>query len=475
MENRRLFSNRQKRERLKEEFEQRKLAKRLILEGYFFSLHDLRRYKLAFRCCRKASKKCRIRIYVSWEELEKAGHYLQGGVRVAPEIKGRIDYDLRGQHSKSCMAQNRFLKGVNRVSGLQNLGTAATETGFLVSQVEKNLRMTLDGGMAFMLQRSTVMELTWRRKATVLLLGSPYSLDCLVNSTRAYIVEHELKLKSKMVLTLVTFVAEYEGFCVPGVHLLLEIKGTKSMREGMRMLQREIAKGSEDGEERVLKWDRLVVFSDKLTAREAARSLGQNVDMSEWDAEWEVQKRMISLGVDQCPQIDILLPLCRTLRQLGRAKGEGLYHKAVAQARKEGNENCARLVEFFWDDELGQMEQAAAQSKKTVLPYCCRRFFESLRKELISKRAEMEVVFNILRYFELHFRQKLMEKNYRLREKMMRRNRLSRYFRREEMDEDNPIEIESQDFIEEDSEDEDLDKRQLIHKMKGIDVFVNVL
>ena len=115
------------------------------------------------------------------------------------------------------------------------------------------------------------------------------------------------------------------------------------------------------------------------------------------------------------------------------------------------------------------------EEKKITLPYCCKRFFEKFRKELIEKKIDIEIMINVLRYFELDFRQKLMEKTYKIREKMMRRGRRGRYYRHAEVDEDNPIEIESQDFIEEDSEEDNYDHRALMDKIKGIDIFVNVI
>ena len=481
METRRLFSNRQKRERLKEEFEQRKLAKRLILNGYFFSLHDLRRYKLAFRCCRKASKKCRIRIYISWEELEKAGHYCQGGVRVAPEIKNKIDYDLRGQHSISCIAQNAILKTENKVSGLQNLGTAATETGFLVSQLEKNLQMTLDSGNIFCLQRSSVMEFSWRRKGTILLLGSNYTLECLMKCETVFVVEHVLEMKNGKKIFTLTFVGEFEpGHCVPGVHMLVELKGVKSIREGMKMIEREIVKYRENEgrmgeEEKIPKWQKFIILSNKTVGREVCRNLKCDVDFPEFDEDWEIQKKMVNLGIDRTSQIDIMLNLCMTLKEIGKEKGKGLYLKLIDQVKKDKNENYIDFIDFIWNDELTKIKKKKEEETKIILPYCCKRFFEKFKKELIDKDIDVEILINVLRYFELDFRQKLMEKTYKIREKMMRRGRIGRYFRHKEIDEDNPIEIESQDFIEEDSEDENYQHRALMDKIKGIDIFVNVI
>jgi hypothetical protein len=480
MEHQRLFSNRQKRERLKEEFEDRKLAKRLILDGYFFSLHDLRRYKLAFRCCRKASKKCRIRIYISWEELEKAGHYIQGGARVAPEIKGKIDYDLRGTHSTSCIAQNAYLKQVNRVSGLPSLGTAATETGFLVSQIEKNLRMTLDGGMYFCLQRSTVMELSWRRKGTVLLLGSKYSLDCLMKCPRAYVMEHRLKLLNNKKLVMFSVIGEYEkGYCVPGAHIIVELRGIKSMREAMRMLNREIQKCNDEEvkslDEKFPNWDKMIVYSDKLVAREAVRNLKENVEMCYWDEDWEIQKKLIMLGLEKKSQIDILISVCKTIKKIGKEKGKELYEKLCEQVKKENNENYLKLINFFWENELDKIQERYTKEKTINIPQSCKKFLSMFRKELNKKRGNMEDILNVLRHFELHFRQKLMEKNYKAREKMFRRGRMNRYLQRKQLEEEHAIEIESQDFIEEDIEDSEKDKQNLMEKIRGIDVFVNVI
>ena len=479
MENQRLFSNRQKRERLKEEFEHRKLAKRLILNGYFFSLHDLRRYKLAFRCCRKASKKCRIRIYISWEELEKAGHYVQGGVRIAPEIKGKIDYDLRGQHSKSCIAQNVYRKQATNCNGLMNLGTAATESGFLVSQIEKNLRMTLDGGMVFCLGRSDVMECSFKRKGSILLLGSEYSINCLIKCRVVFVFEHKVKLrKNNKKINMISIIGEYEeGYCVPGAHVILELRGTKSVRESMRMLQREVQKCVDNEvkslDEKFPKWEKVVVYSDKLVAREVARNLKHDVDLGFYDEDWEIQKKIIDLSLDKMEQVDILIPLLKTLRKVGQSKGGDLYKRLSEEVKKEKNPNFQKLINFFWNDELEQIKSRRSKCEETF-PQSCKKYISLFRKEITKKRGNLEVVLNVLRYFELHFRQKLMEKNYKMREKMMRRTRGGRYLRRERGSED-AIEIESQDFIEEDSEDEEVDKRHVIDKIRGIDVFVNVI
>ena len=99
-----------------------------------------------------------------------------------------------------------------------------------------------------------------------------------------------------MKLTLLTLIGEYEpGYCVPGAHLIIELRGTLSVREAMRMLQREIRKTSEEEvksvDEKFPKWDKLILFSDKLVGREAIRTLKENVEMFYWDEEWEIQKK----------------------------------------------------------------------------------------------------------------------------------------------------------------------------------------
>jgi hypothetical protein len=292
-----------------------------------------------------------------------------------------------------------------------------------------------------------------------------------------YVVEHRLKIKNRPKLTMITFVGEFEGYCVPGAHLVIELRGTKSIREGMKMLYREIQNNIEDEvktqDEKVPKWDKVVVYSDKLVAREALKHLKENVDLAEWDEEWEIQKKMIQLEVDKSSQIEILLNVCQTIRKIGQTKGKELYEKLIDQVKKEENENYIKFIDFFWNDELKKLKKG--MSKPTALPYICKKYFDLFKKELIKKEVNLEILFNVLRYFELNFRQKLMEKNYKQREKMMRRGRNRRYYRREEVDEDNPIEIESQDFIEDDTEESDLDKRHIINKIKGIDVFVNVI
>lgn len=107
---RRPVNYREKRELLKKEFENRKLAKKINIDGYFCSLHDLTRNRLVFVCCRKTSTRCKIKVHITWDGLEEAGFIIDNGVRVTPNIVGMNVYEIKGKHSPECVAKHDYLQ-----------------------------------------------------------------------------------------------------------------------------------------------------------------------------------------------------------------------------------------------------------------------------------------------------------------------------------------------------------------------------
>ena len=170
---RRPVNYREKREMLKKEFENRKLAKKINLDGYFCSIHDLTRNRLVFVCCRKTSTRCKIKVHITWDGLEQAGYIMDNGVRVTPNIQGMGVYEIKGAHSPECVAKHDYLERKarrdeeEREEQLQKERENANKTilgrGESVSsndeQTEKQrlFALTLDGTAYFRLQEAMVM------------------------------------------------------------------------------------------------------------------------------------------------------------------------------------------------------------------------------------------------------------------------------------------------------------------------------
>ena len=167
---------REKRELLKKEFENRKLAKKINLDGYFCSLHDLTRNRLVFVCCRKTSTRCKIKIHITWDGLEEAGYMMEGGIRVTPDIKGMKVYEIKGRHSPECIAKRDYLE---RKALLEEEEQARRKGSFgdteseyeEQDESEKFFCKTLDGTMLFKLQDSIVT--VWRNNCLLYTSPSP--------------------------------------------------------------------------------------------------------------------------------------------------------------------------------------------------------------------------------------------------------------------------------------------------------------
>ena len=171
------------------------MGSEMCIRDSFFSLHDLTKHKLAYVCCRKTSTKCKIKVIVAWDDLERVAYYKEDNIRVSVNLNGNIMYEAKGFHSPSCVAKFDFLARKAMMKSLEEKKQRNAQkyrTGPEHGEIEKNVRKALDGRKPFFLQQSKVQTKIGMR--TVLLLGSKFMIEQLLKCKCLFIDQTKIAL-----------------------------------------------------------------------------------------------------------------------------------------------------------------------------------------------------------------------------------------------------------------------------------------
>lgn len=431
--NARFQTYKSRRDSLKEDFERRKLPRRLNVDGYFFSLHDLTRHKLAYVCCRKTSTKCKIKVMVTWDDLERVGYYKEDNIRVSMNLNGNIMYELKGFHSPACVAKYNYLARKALIKSLEeqkdrkkNKKKKPHEEG----AIEKNVKMTLDGGKIFFLGETQVEVES--RVHIILLLGSKFMIEQLVNCSCIFVNQTQVTLGFDEETWLISFlIMDSSGECIPTVHLLLDKTRRRLVREGFHMLLREIytfffntpknskynylprSKSGNIYEDLQInqRWKMMYCHDDRVISDEIRRVFRCDVMEGNFWLTIEMERERQRLKIPKSTKTRLVLSICQTLWVVEKSQREKVFRKLFSQVSQERERNLEALIYFFKaliEDRgnTGNGEEVIGFSKASG--EMTKRFHESLKREMRRKNVTLEIVFNILRFYELEFRQNII-------------------------------------------------------------------
>lgn len=420
-----------RRDSLKEDFERRKLPRRINVDGYFFSLHDLTRHKLAYVCCRKTSTKCKIKVMVAWDDLERVGYYLEDNIRVSMNLNGNIMYEAKGFHSQACIAKYNYLAQKALLKSLEERKQKSREKDQGEAEqtvIEKNVRKTLDGRKPFILGEARVGADSGVH--TVILLGSHFMVEQLLKCGSLLVNQIEVALDHNEETWLISFMAkDRDDECLPAVYLLLNKKRGEVLREGFKMLLREIYQvksrsksggfylpksksGSIYEDLEVGKtWNEVYCKPDPLLARELKAVFGCEVNEGNFWLTMELEKERKRLGIQQSDKSSLIISICQTLWTIDKNQRNNVFKKLFSQVTQENEKNLESLI-FFFKNLL--REKGNLDKEEEVIGFCKtssqmhKKFHQSLYKEMQRKGVSLEIVLNILRFYELEFRQKIL-------------------------------------------------------------------
>lgn len=472
---RRAQTYREKRELLKKEFENRKLAKKINLDGYFCSLHDLTRNRLVFVCCRKTSTRCKIKVHITWDGLEQAGYMLENGVRVTPNIKGMKTYEIKGRHSPECIAKHDYLERKAQLEEREELeqkeqwtkpkpktsSVYSSSEGEEQDEKGRTFSMTLDGAMHFRLQDSLVSirgqrrgleELVKKEEGAckleteassekvqnssfrVLLLGSRFMVKQLMKCDEVLVDKMDIDLGNNSKNTLISIFGidkQCEG--VPGVYIFAEKYCKEVIEEGFRMLQREMTLIQENNndlsvglEQKILHfkahqnnptelyfeiyWKNVFSAEENEITQAIRRQMDVNLMIGDFDLTWKLRKESGRLGLPKSKKLDLIISICQILWKTSLNKEDGLYVQLISLTRQEQNDKLADLVRHFEQLQTRRNkpheEEIFGVSEAKTSPEV--KFREMIRKELLREKNSFETLYNILRFYEIEYRQKII-------------------------------------------------------------------
>lgn len=472
---RRAQTYREKRELLKKEFENRKLAKKINLDGYYCSLHDLTRNRLVFVCCRKTSTRCKIKVHITWDGLEQAGYMLENGVRVTPNIKGMKIYEIKGRHSPECVAKHDYLERKAQLEEREEQeqrdgkprparkSSSVSSSSEYEEQDErsKSFSMTLDGAMHFRLQDSLISGRRAREDSAqqvkkeevgpkleeaddagpdsnpnlrVLLLGSRYMVKQLMKCDEILVDKMDVDLGNSSKNTLISLFGidkVYEG--VPGVHIFAERYCQRVVEEGLRMLRREMTLIQSNNndlsvglEQKILHfkahqdnprdlyfevyWKNVYSAEDNEITRAIRGQMDVNVMVGDFDLTWQLRRESSRLGLPKSKKLDVIISICQILWETSLNKNNELYLQLISLTRQEQNSKLKDLVDHFEQLQNARNkpheEEIFGVSQAKTSPEI--KFREMIRKELLRENNSFETLYNILRFYEIEYRQKII-------------------------------------------------------------------
>jgi hypothetical protein len=293
--------------------------------------------------------------------------------------------------------------------------------------LERNIRKTLDGRKPFLLGESRIEDAG--KIHTVILMGSHFMLEQLLKCNAIYINQIEVALDHNEETWLFSFMGkDRDEECLPGVYLLMNKRRPRLLREGLRMLLREIyhiktksrsgywylpkSKSGNIFQDLNIKqiWTEVHCQPDPLLAREIAAVFGSRVVEGNFWLSMEMEKERKRLGISASNKTSLIISICQTLWTIDKKQRNSVFIKLFSQVTQENEKNLESLIYFF--KNLLQ-EKGNLGSEEEVIGFCRtastmhKKFHQSLYREMRRKGVSLEIVLNILRFYELEFRQKI--------------------------------------------------------------------
>jgi hypothetical protein len=370
---------------------------------------------------------------VTWDDLERVGYYKEDNIRVSMNLNGAIMYEAKGFHSPACVAKYNYLARKAMLKSIEEQSSRnknRKRQGHDKVEIRKNVWMTLDGGKKFFLGES---RLTVNRKMhIVLLLGSKFMIEKLIKCSSVFINQTEVALGYEEKTWLLSFMGmDKSGECIPMIHLLLDKTKKKLVVEGLKMVLREIYNflfktnnrsnynylpKSKTGNiikdlQMNKKWKVIFCHKDDQISVPCREVLQTEVIEGNFWLTIEMERERQRLKIPKSSKTSIVISICQTLWVVHRSERDKVFKKLFSQVSQERDKNLESLIYFFKDlieerGNGGNGEEVIGFSKGAG--EMTKRFHKSIKTEMKREKVTLEIVLNILRFYELEFRQNIL-------------------------------------------------------------------
>ena len=415
---------REKRRELKQKYEELRLPKKVLLNGYIFSLHDILREKVVFICSRQVSMDCDVKIHITWEQLEKAPNRVAQTTKETLDINGVLFYNIKGDHSEACRLRNAFNSTltshnnnhlwVEKVDTNKSLDTELDDL-FKDSAhftVEHKNTVTMDLKMPFFHKKFS-MYLDSNYKSEVFLFGSEDMLTILRNVEDVFVDFTLINFKGNTDLFILTLLAadDYQH-CVPTVHIVLNTRSKTLFRIVFSEL-RDILSPDE------LKWKRCFSFHDKVMMQEFKAIFKIDLRYNHFEFIQELQTETKKMKMENPEIQQIIISMCESLWMMDHAQRQASIDKLVQELR-ENQEGYpySRLFQFFMNKLKihGLKENENSMKSHHVWSnQSCETFHRFLKDRFKRKKMSINNVAYELRKLEFESRSNFQKGHYKFK------------------------------------------------------------
>ena len=414
--------NREKRRELKQKYDDLRLPKKVLLNGYIFSLHDILEKKLVFLCQRNMSMDCDVRIHITWEQLEKAPNRVVQTTKDILDISGVLFYNIKGEHTEACRLRNAFNSNLTHntnnhlwVEQIETKKSLDTELDDLFKDsshftVDRKNTITMDLKMAFFHKKFS-LYLDNNVRSEVFFFGSEDMLTILRNVEDIYIDFTLINFKGNTDLFILTLLAADDNrCCLPCMHIVFNTRNKKLFRIIFSEL-RDIL-GHEE-----LKWKRCYSFHDKIMMHEFKTifKLDLRYNHFEFIKELETETRKINMANDEIQKI--IISMCESLWMMDHGQRQASIDKLV-QELKDNQEGYpySKLFQFFMNKLRIHGIKENENSLKCHYVWSnqsCETFHIFLKEKFRRKKMSINNVASELRKLEYETRSNFLKGIYK--------------------------------------------------------------
>jgi hypothetical protein len=422
---------REKRRELKQKYDELRLPKKVLLNGYIFSLHDILNEKLVFICLRNMSMDCDVRIHITWEQLEKAPNRVVQTTKDILDISGVLFYNIKGEHSEACRLRNAFNSSLTNnannhlwVEQIETKKSLDTELDDLFKDsahftVDRKNTITVDLKMPFFHKKFS-MYLDNNFRSEVFFFGSEDMITILRNVEDIFVDFTLINFKGNTDLHILTLLAADDNrSCLPCLHIVLNTRNKTLFRIVFSELKEIL--GHED-----LKWRRCYSFHDKMMMQEfkAIFKIDLRYNHFEFIKELETETRKLHMANDEIQKI--IISMCESLWMMDHGQRQASIDKLV-QELKENQEGYpySKLFQFFMNklrihglkENENSMKCHYVWSNQT-----CETFHNFLKEKFRRKKMSINNVAHELRKLEFETRSNFLKGIYKYKNIVMPEN-----------------------------------------------------
>ena len=415
---------RERRKFLKAQFEEMNLPRKLVLNGFMFSLHDIKKENLVFVCSRRTKMDCNIRLFVSWDQLAKSPCKIVDNIKQSLEIGGRLHFNMKGSHSHACCLQKQFensysqnfmrkIQGQHSPGNLHPKRELPKEVDAIYEDcshfgLDTEHSLTLDHKYTFFHKKITM---NWEKNhpTELFILGSEQLILLLRNCHHIFIDFTTLKFKGNTQLFLTTILAGgAENRCIPTVYLLSNSRHVSVFKTGFQEI-RELFEGYPP------KWKKCYSYKDPVLVEQFSNQFKVPFQFNPFEFRNEVEKEVKRFELTHPEAQEVIISMCESLWQMEPTQ-RGVYIDSVLN-NLDGTSDGQAFSEIFkkirilLNRQRTKDKQIYEENHFVCSNEYCQKYHSLLKEKFLRKKMNIDSVVIELRKIELETR-KLVDMNH---------------------------------------------------------------